>query len=98
MVLDSNDYLVMSGHVDVGRHSMEYEKGGEILSLEYDFVEDGHVEDDYFCGGYMEGTGAYVRDYACLTILAFCAFDEDGCEVSVNFSEDALRKFTEQLI
>lgn len=98
MVLDSNDYLVMSGHVDVGRHSMEYEKDGEILSLEYEFVEDGHVEDDYFCGGYMEGTGAYVRDYARLTIMDFCAFDEEGCEVSVNFSEDTMRKFTEQLI
>lgn len=76
---------------------MEYEKDGDMLRIEYEFEEDGYVEDDSVCGGYMTGTGAYVRVYARLTVKAVEAYNADGEEVFVNFCEKTLREISEQI-
>lgn len=97
MVLEYNDYLRIASQIEEGESTVEYEKDGETLCIDYVFEEDGYVEDDSACGGYMTGTGAYVRVYARLTVKEVGAYNGDGEEVPVEFSENTLREISEQI-
>ena len=91
MKLTSNDYQELATQIEVGKGTIEFEKDGEILIIDYQAEEDGYVEDDYHCG-YMNGTGAYVVTSRSLSILSVESFDEDGEDTENDFNDTLLEK------
>ena len=84
MKLNDNDYQNIADLIEVGEHNIEYEKDGEMLTIDYEYDTEGYVEDDAHCG-YGNGTGAWVETGRYLFIHSAEAYDEDGngtpCEV-----------------
>lgn len=91
MKLTINDYQELATQIEVGKGTIEFEKDGEILIIDYKAEEDGYVEDDYHCG-YMNGTGAYVVTSRSLSILSVESFDEDGEDTDNDFNDTLLEK------
>lgn len=95
MKLTSNDYQELATQIEVGKGTIEFEKDGETLIIDYSAEEEGYVEDDYHCG-YMNGTGAYVVTSRSLCVTSADSFDEDGEDTKNDFSEDLLEKYYKQ--
>lgn len=91
MKLTRNDYQELATQIEVGNGTIEFEKDGETLIIDYSAEEEGYVEDDFHCG-YMNGTGAYVVTYRSLSIHSADSFDEDGEDTENDFNEDLLEK------
>lgn len=92
MDLSYKDYIEMAGQVDVSLHEIDYKKDGETLCIEYDYEEEGEVDDNYYTG-----TGAYTRVYACFTVKEVSAYNDDGEEVQTNFCEETLKEIIEKI-
>ena len=95
MTLTREDYRNIWNEIEQsqgqGECQMEYEKEGEVLSIEYTYEEEGYVEDDFRCG-YMNGTGAWVCTYRSLVVDSFQSFNEDGDETENDFNPATLEK------
>ena len=91
MKLTKNDYQEIVSQIEVGNGSIEFEKDGETLCIEYEAEEEGYVEDDSHCG-YMNGTGAYVVTSRCLSISSADTYNEEGEDTENNFDEWELEK------
>lgn len=87
MTLTTKDYFEIANQMENGSNSIEFEKEGEILFIEYTLESDGYVEDDYY-----NGTGAYVETYRALYVESVESYDEDGEPTTNNFDEATLQK------
>ena len=87
MRLTSEDYEKLAGRIERGSSSIEYEKDGETLLIDYTFVSDGYYEDDY-----SMGTGAFVETDRQLSVNKVESWDENGDETVNDFDFDALDK------
>jgi len=95
MKLTKSDYQSILDQIEVGTGTIEFEKDGETLIIEYQAEEEGYVEDDFHCG-YMNGTGAYIVTSRSLCVTSADSFDEDGEDTENDFSEDLLEKYYKQ--
>lgn len=95
MKLTKSDYQSILDQIEVGTGTIEFEKDGETLIIEYEAEEEGYVEDDFHCG-YMNGTGAYVVTSRSLYIASADSYDEEGEDTENDFSEDLLEKYYKQ--
>lgn len=95
MKLTKSDYQSILDQIEVGTGTIEFEKDGETLIIEYQAEEEGYVEDDFHCG-YMNGTGAYIVTSRSLCVTSADSFDEDGDDTENDFSEDLLEKYYKQ--
>ena len=91
MRLATSDYWSIAEQIEVGTGTIEFEKDGETLCIEYEAEEEGYVEDDSHCG-YMNGTGAYVVTSRCLSISSADTYNEEGEDTENNFDEWELEK------
>lgn len=82
MVLTREDYMNIADSIEVGCGSIDYEKGGELLIVNYEYSVDGYAEDD---------TNAFVKTGSYLSADAGC-FNADGDEVECNFDEEEVRR------
>lgn len=73
MKLDNNDYKEIASRIEEGSDTIEYEKDGELLHIDYTFDVEGYYEDDYYYG-----TGAFVETDRSLFIEKCEVVDEDG--------------------
>lgn len=87
MTLTSSDYMNIASSIEVGRGSIEYEKGSETIYFDYSYDVDGYIEDDYF-----NGTGAFVETSSSLNIENVESFNKDGDETTNNFCESELER------
>jgi len=87
MTLTNNDYSEISSMIEEGKGTIEYEKDGEILCIEYTYEVEGYVEDDYF-----NGTGAFVETSVDFNINEVECYNEDGEDTDTNFDEYTLYK------
>lgn len=95
MKLTKSDYQSILDQIEVGTGTIEFEKDGETLIIEYQAEEEGYVEDDFHCG-YMNGTGAYIVTSRSLCVTSADSFDEDGEDTENDFSEDLLEEYYKQ--
>ena len=86
MKLTNIDYESIANQIEVGKGIIEYEKDGETLYIDYEYEEDGYVEDDYY-----NGTGAFVVTGRSLNIM-FESFNEDGEETENDFDQNEVLK------
>jgi len=95
MTLNKQDYQNICNLMDLepGKGYVEYEKDGETLCIDYDYEEEGYVEDDYRCG-YMNGTGAWVCTYRSLVVDSYQSYNEDGDETENDFNPSQLERLT----
>jgi len=89
MTLTKQDYQNIYNLMDLepGKGYVEYEKEGETLCIDYDYEEEGYVEDHYY-----NGTGAYVTTYQNLCIEKVESWNEDGDETENNFDDSILER------
>lgn len=87
MILTMNDYNEISSMIEEGNGTVEYEKDGEILYVDYNYEIDGYVENDYF-----NGTGAFVETSFDFYINEVECYNEDGEAAESNFDEYTLCK------
>lgn len=87
MRLTSKDYQSIAKLIEVGRGSIEYTKDGEVLFIDYDYDEEGYVEDDY-----LNGTGGYVVTGRSLIVEAAESYDSEGEATENDFCENQLCK------
>lgn len=85
MVLTINDYYNIASKIKEDGESLEYEKDGEYLDIEYTFKIYGYVEDDYY-----HGTGAFVETSRFFDIDSAIATDEDGKRTKVKINKKLL--------
>lgn len=95
MKLTKSDYQSILDQIEVGTGTIEFEKDGETLIIEYQAEEEGYVEDDFHCG-YMNGTGAYIVTSRSLCVTSADSFDEEGEDTENDFSEDLLEEYYKQ--
>lgn len=87
MNLTASDYMNIASQIEVGNGSIEFEKGNEILVIDYSYDVEGYVEDDYY-----NGTGAFIETDSSLCIENVESFNEDGEETPNNFCQSELDK------
>lgn len=87
MNLTASDYMNIASQIEVGKGSIEFEKGNETLFFDYSYDVDGYVEDDYF-----NGTGAFVETSSSLNIENVESFNNYGDETTNNFCESELER------
>ena len=87
MVLTSEDYLNIANMVEEGGSCLEFEKGDELLHIEYTFKTEGYVEDDYF-----NGTGAFIETSRLFRIDSAVVTDGTGEEKVAVVDEDRISK------
>ena len=87
MNLTASDYMNIASQIEVGNGSIEFEKGNEILVIDYSYDVEGYVEDDY-----NNGTGAFIETDSSLCIENVESFNEDGEETPNNFCQSELDK------
>lgn len=87
MKLTSEDYRKIAGEIESGSSTIEYEKGGETLLIDYTFESEGYFEDDY-----LRGTGAYVETYRSLSVNKVECWDENGEDTPSDFDQEALER------
>lgn len=87
MKLTASDYMNIASQIEVGNGSIEFEKGNEILVIDYSYDVEGYVEDDYY-----NGTGAFIETDSSLCIENVESFNEDGEETPNNFCQSELDK------
>ncbi len=87
MNLTASDYMNIASQIEVGNGSIEFEKGNEILVIDYSYDVEGYVEDDYY-----NGTGAFIETDSSLCIENVESFNEDGEETPNNFCQSELEK------
>ncbi len=87
MVLSEKDYHEIVSMLEEGKNTLEYEKNGETLEIEYEYEENG-----YFENGYYNGTGAWVCTNKEIHIMNVISWNCDGEETENNFSSDRLYK------
>lgn len=92
MKLDDNDYREIASRIEEGRNSIEYEKGGDTLFIDYTFETTGYIEDDFECG-WMNGTGAWVETSRSLCINNAISTDVNGFDEKVHVDENLLKKY-----
>lgn len=85
MILNQSDYMEIASRVETGHWTLDYEKGSELLMLDYRYKEDGYWEDDY-----SNGTGAFIVTDRNLMVEKAVSFDEDGNETLNNFKTKLL--------
>lgn len=85
MTLTRDDYKKILNLIETGEHnSLEYNKEGETLMLEYSLIEEGYREDDYWTG-----TGAFVCTGEDFRIISVSSFNDED-ETENDFSEKIL--------
>ena len=87
MTLTNTDYSEISSMIEEGNGTIEYEKDGEILFIDYTYDVEGYVENDYF-----NGTGAFVVTSVDFNVNDAECYDEDGEEKDTDFDEYKLYK------
>ena len=87
MKLEKSDYQSIVNKIETGSNTLEYEKDGECLLIDYDYSEEGYFEDDHYCG-----TGAFVCTGKHLFINEASSFDKDGAETENDFDANKLYK------
>ena len=87
MKLTSEDYRKLAEEIEKGSSTIEYEKGGETLLIDYTFESEGYFEDDY-----SRGTGAFVETYRRLSVNKVECWDENGEDTVTDFDSDALER------
>ena len=88
MELTSNDYRAISEMISEGKNSLEYKKGDETISIEYNLDIEGYEENDYY-----NGTGAFVETSKNLYVENVESWNEEGDDTSNDFNEDELLKW-----
>lgn len=91
MELTRNDYNYIVDSMDKDSSSVEYEKDGETLYIEYEVELDGYVEDDY-----LNGTDAWITTIAIVFITNTKCFDEEGKETECKVDTRLLEKLCER--
>ena len=91
MELTRNDYNDIVDLMDNDSSSVEYEKDGETLYIEYEVELDGYVEDDY-----LNGTDAWITTRAIVVITNTKCFDEEGKETECKVDTRLLEKLYER--
>ena len=91
MKLNDNDYREIAAKIEVGEHTVEYEKDGDLLCIDYEYDTDGYVEDDARCG-YENGTGAWVEMGRYLYIHSTEAYDAKGEKIPCEVDESRLER------
>ena len=76
MKLNDNDYKEIASRIEEGTGTIEYEKDGEMLQIDYTYEVDGYYEDDYY-----NGTGAFVETERSLSVNDAMVFDGDGVKI-----------------
>lgn len=84
MKLTSNDYQNIASQIERGFHTIEFEKDGEILNIEYNYVLEGYQDRDYY-----NGTGEYIVENQEFWATAE-SYNEDGDKTENDFNEDEL--------
>ena len=87
MKLNDNDYREIASRIEEGSDTIEYEKDGELLHIDYTFEVEGYREDDYY-----NGTGAFVETSRNLIIENVKAVDIDGNTKNVDMDESLLER------
>lgn len=95
MTLTKSDYWSIAEQIEVGKGTIEFEKDGEIICIEYEADEEGYIEDDFLCG-YMNGTGAYIVTSRSLYITSADSYNEEGGETENDFDGWELEKHYQQ--
>lgn len=88
MELTSNDYKAISDMISEGKNSLEYKKGDETISIEYNLDIEGYEENDYY-----NGTGAFVETSKNLYVENVESWNEEGDDTSNDFNENELLKW-----
>lgn len=83
MKLTDNDYDEIAGMVTEGRHTIEYDKGGETLFLDCVLETDGYVEDD---------TDAWVETSRDFTVESAESYDLGGEKTENDFDFRTLER------
>ena len=87
MKLTEEDYKKIASQMEEGTATVEYEKDGEVLVVDYILYLDGYVEDDYF-----NGTGAWVETDRYFAVTDAVSFDSDGAPTDNDFDASRLEK------
>lgn len=90
MILTEKDYYEFSSQMG-GKGCVELERGGEILTFDYEITTDGYDEDDYY-----NGTGAHITTDVVCNITNISCVDESGKDVQCDFDENKLSSLVEQ--
>ena len=91
MKLNDSDYREIADKIEVGEHNIEYEKGGDLLCIDYEYETEGYVEDDDRCG-YGNGTGAWIETGRHLFIRNTEAYNENGEKIPCEVDESLLER------
>ena len=92
MKLNENDYREIAAKIEAGSGSIEYEKDGETLYLDYIYEVDGYKEDEAHCG-YENATDAWIETSRNLRIMSVTAYNEDDDRTPCKIDEKRLEKF-----
>lgn len=87
MKLTEKDYENIAEQVEEGSHFLEYEKGGEMLFVQYELTIDGYEENDYF-----NGTGAFIETDRYLHICTSKVYDRNGGEKDFPLDKKQIEK------
>ena len=87
MKLTEKDYENIAEQVEEGSHFLEYEKGGEMLFVQYELTIDGYEENDYF-----NGTGAFIETDRYLRICTSKVYDRNGGEKDFPLDKKQIEK------
>lgn len=87
MKLNDNDYREIASRIEEGSDTIEYEKDGELLHIDYSYEVEGYREDDYY-----NGTGAFVETSRNLIIKNAETTDVDGNTKNVDMDESLLER------
>lgn len=87
MKLTEEDYKNIASQIEEGTATVEYEKDGEVLVVDYILDLDGYVEDDYF-----NGTGAWVETGRMFEVMDSASYDTGGAETDNDFKASRLEE------
>lgn len=82
MTLTNTDYQNIANEVSEGLNTIEYEKDGEVLIIDYEYSEDGYREED---------TNAYIVTERYINAFSVCFRGDE--EKECDFDDNKLLKF-----